>query len=440
MNSPRKALAGKRVGVRAKLLRLFAIQAAIISVTIVAGIFLANKLVYGVIMREAINSEAEHFWQRFEANPAHQLPDVDNLRGYMAIGDDDSQVPEALRSLPPVGFHDLQVGDTRTLVHVSERDGRRLYLVFESDRVSDLAFYFGILPGALVLILLYVMGFVTYTLSQRAISPIVRLANYLENFDFNGSNAPKLDFSWLENAQDAEVLTMVEAVNHFSERLNAFIERERVFTRDAGHELRTPIAVLKGTLDLLETNGDRPDHERRALGRMRRTVDDMETLLSTLLMLAREEEVASPSVEVNVNEVVLKQLDLLSAQAEKARNKLAIHEHAQLSVRAPTAVVDIVLGNLIRNAVNYTRNGSVDVSVERGRVSVRDTGVGMSRQELANAFEPFYRADESRGLTKGHGLGLSIVKRVANQFGWSVSAHSQPGVGTTIEVDFNTAN
>ncbi len=438
---PVRTLPGKkRVGVRAKLLRLFAIQAAIISVTMVVGIFVANHLIYGVVMREAINAEAEHFWTRLAENPAHALPDVDNLRGYMAVDGDDSSVPEALRSLAPTGFHDLKLGDKRTLVNVSERDGRRLYLVFEAGRVSDLAFYFGILPGALVLILLYIMGFVTYTLSQRAISPIVRLANYLENFDFNGSSPPKLDFSWLENTQDAEVLTMVEAVNHFSERLAAFIDRERVFTRDAGHELRTPIAVLKGTLDLLEANGERPEAERRALARMRRTVDDMEALLSTLLMLAREEEVTSPSVDVNVNAVVLEQLDQLQSQAEKAHNKLAIHEHAQLQVRAPTAVVDIVLGNLIRNAVNYTRNGSVDVSVERGRVRVRDTGVGMSDQELANAFEPFYRADESRGLSKGHGLGLSIVKRLANQFGWSVSAHSEPGVGTTIEVDFNTAN
>ena len=69
-----------------------------------------------------------------------------------------------------------------------------------------------------------------------------------------------------------------------------------------------------------------------------------------------------------------------------------------------------------------------------------DTGVGMSGEELQNAFEPFYRADESRGRTKGHGLGLSIVKRLVNQFGWSISVHSTPGQGTSIEVDFNTVN
>ncbi|MEM8768421.1 MAG: HAMP domain-containing sensor histidine kinase [Pseudomonadota bacterium] len=428
------------IGVRAKLVRLFAIQAAIISVTIAAGIYFANELVYGVVMREAVNLEAEHFWERRSENPQHPLPDVDNLHGYMAVGDDDSGVPELLRSLPPLGFHDAMVGDKRTLVHVSERGGERLYLVFESDRVSDLAFFFGILPGALVLILLYVMGYITYSLSQRAISPIVRLADYLDSFDFDTTASPKLDFAWLESERDAEVVTMVEAVNHFSERLSAFIERERDFTRDAGHELRTPVAVFKGTLDLLEANEDRPAHEQRAIARMRRTVDDMETLLQTLLMLAREEEVSSPSVDVNVNDVVLHQLDQVTAIAQKANNKLAVHEHAQLAVRAPAAVVDIVLGNLIRNAVNYTSDGSVEVHIDRGRVRIEDSGVGMSSEELDKAFEPFYRADESRGITKGHGLGLSIVKRLANQFGWSISARSEPGAGTAIEVDFNTVN
>jgi len=96
-----------------------------------------------------------------------------------------------------------------------------------------------------------------------------------------------------------------------------------------------------------------------------------------------------------------------------------------------------VLGNLIRNAVNYTQNGEVSVTVEADKVTVKDTGVGMSGAELGNAFEPFYRADESRGLIKGHGLGLSIVKRLVHQFGWSISVYSRPGEGTSISVAFS---
>jgi signal transduction histidine kinase len=109
-----------------------------------------------------------------------------------------------------------------------------------------------------------------------------------------------------------------------------------------------------------------------------------------------------------------------------------------LRVRAPPKVVEIVIGNLLRNAINYTRDGSVDVSVGRSSIRVTDTGIGMSSDELEKVFEPFYRVDQSRGLTKGHGLGLSIVKRLVRQFGWTISVHSRPGEGTTMEVRFRS--
>jgi signal transduction histidine kinase len=287
-----------------------------------------------------------------------------------------------------------------------------------------------------VLLLIYGLSFVTYRMSQRAVSPVVKLANYLENFDFDSNRQLDFELDSIGAVADAEVATMVDAMSRFRQRLNEFVERERIFTRDAGHELRTPVAVFKGNLELLEQVKERTPIEAKALSRMRRTVIDMELLLQTLLMLAREEETGSPSVDVNVNQVVTHQLDLVHADAEKANNQLLLHEHAALRVQAPQQVVEMVLGNLIRNAVNYTTNGEVEVSVEADKVTVRDTGIGMSDAELSNAFEPFYRADESRGKVKGHGLGLSIVKRLVHQFGWSVSVHSRPGEGTSIAVTF----
>jgi signal transduction histidine kinase len=415
---------------------VFLLQVGIISLGILAGIYVTQSLIYGVVMREALNSEAEHYWGRVAEDPDHPLPDVYNLQGYMAVDGDFSGVPEAYRSLPPVGFSELDLDGRRTLVHVSERDGKRLFLVFEADQVSELAFYFGIVPLAVVLVLIYGLSFAAYRMSQRAVSPIVRLADYLESYDFSANRRLDLDLDNLQAMADAEVASMIDAVGHFTERLNAFVERERVFTRDAGHELRTPVAVFKGNLELLEQNRDRPAHELKALRRMRRTVEDMESLLQTLLMLAREEEIATPGVDVDVNQIVAHELDLVRDTAEKAGNQLELHEHATLTLRAPLKVVEIVLGNLIRNAVNYTRDGLVQVTVDAHKVTVRDTGVGMTAPELENAFEPFFRADESRGVIKGHGLGLAIVKRLVHQFGWSISVYSRPGEGTSVVVTF----
>ncbi|HAH80815.1 MAG TPA: sensor histidine kinase, partial [Gammaproteobacteria bacterium] len=143
-----------------------------------------------------------------------------------------------------------------------------------SENVSDLAFFFGILPLSIALVFIYGLSFLTYRLSHRAISPIVQLADYLERFPFEKASheTSGKDLQKLRTLANAEVDVMIDAIDSFTERLDAYIERERIFTRDASHELRTPIAVFKGSLDLLQRQSERPQEDLRALARMRRTV------------------------------------------------------------------------------------------------------------------------------------------------------------------------
>lgn len=428
----------KRTGLRTKLVRVFAIQVAIVSVATLIGIYVANTIIVDMILREGLETEADYYWQRYAADPQASLPDTSNMRSYRAAGNALDRIPTELRDIPP-DEEVRRIADGTRLVHVSQRGDQRLFLVWNQAQIYNIAFFFGIVPLAIVLLIIYGLAFLAFRLSQQAISPIVQLARRLEEFDFDRDSAVHVDLSRLREVADAEVLSMIDALDTFSDRLRAFVERERVFTRDAGHELRTPVAVFKGSLDLLEQNPDRPPAERKALARMRRTVEDMENLLETLLMLAREGEVALPDEAVSVNDLVAGQVDALSAAARRSGNTLAVHEKADLRLRVPAKVLEIVIGNLMRNAVNYTDSGRIDVTIDGDGVAVADTGMGMSAEDLERAFDPFFRADESRGLVRGHGLGLSIVKRLTRQFGWELSVHSRPGEGTKVEIRFPSA-
>jgi signal transduction histidine kinase len=106
-------------------------------------------------------------------------------------------------------------------------------------------------------------------------------------------------------------------------------------------------------------------------------------------------------------------------------------------VRAPEKVVAVVLGNLVRNAFAYTDAGEVAVEVTADGVSIRDTGIGIEPAKVGEMYRPFVRGDESRG--GGHGVGLTIVRRLSDRFGWPVEIHSQPGVGTQVEIRFPAA-
>ena len=428
----------KRNGLRSKMLRVFAVQVLLISLATLVGIFVTNSLVQDVLMRSALDGEAQHFWSLYDADQNHPLPNTDNMQGYMAIDGNYSGVPIAVANVGgEPGYHRRAFDGQEQIVHVSDRGNARLFLVFASDRVTNLALYFGILPLAFVLLVIYGLMFIAFRMSQQAISPIVQLANYLEEFRVGEDHHRVLELKPMRAQEDMEVAAMLDALDHFTQRVDAFIERERVFTRDASHELRTPVAVFKATLDLLEKNADRPPGEKAALARMRRTVTEMESLIETLLLLASEN---MPEMEVvSVNEVLHREIDQLAALAGSSGTRLDLAEQNDLSVHAPKQVVQMLLSNLLRNAVAYTPGGEIRVAVEDHAVTIADTGVGMTRGEVESAFEPFFRGENARVHKKGHGLGLSIVKRMVDRFGWEIDLQSELGEGTTVRVAFSAS-
>ena len=420
--------AANKLGLRAKLVRVYALQVMLISIAAIIGVFMTYVIVENVLTREALEKEASYYWAQLAKNPQHHLPNVGNMVGYAAVDGDKSRVPAALHNLPEgIGRAPLMEG--APLVHVSSQNGKTLYLVLAEAQIADLVFYFGLAPLAAVLLTVYVLFFLTYRLSHQAISPMLNLAQALEEFDFRSTQ--RLEVPVTPEDVDRETRLMVEALQTFGARLEQFIERERTFTRDAGHELRTPIAVMKGSLDILESNKDRPQQDQKIFARMRRVVRDMETLLETLLLLAREEDVFADDGETSVNQVVAEEIELLHGSADEQHNQI---EEVDATCRAKPRVLGIIMSNLIRNAITYTQNGTVTIRITRDFVAVTDTGIGMNAEEMDQVFTAFYRSERAKAVGQGQGLGLALVRRLAQQLDWRVDVDSEEGVGTEFRV------
>lgn len=427
------------LGLRAKLRRVYAIQVLLISIAALVGVFLTYLIVEDVLTQQALKLESEHYWDLHIADHDHPLPTTANLRGYLKRGDDFGDTPAALHEVEP-GYMRVDTLPGRPLVHTSDREidgvGHRLYLVFSEAQVSELVFYFGLAPLIAVLLTVYALLFLTFRLSHRAISPMLSLASYLARFDFRSNTHLEIPEATAE--LDSDTRTMLNALSVFSERLEQYVDRERQFTRDAGHELRTPLAVLRSNLDLLASKPDRSDSEIAIHERMTRVVGSMETLLTTLLLLAREHDL-SASEPIDVNLVIAEQVDALHVMAEANNNRLLFEEHADCVVAAPEQVVGVVVSNLLRNALTYTKEGDVCIDVYADHLTVTDTGVGMTDQEMRNAFSTFFRGERARASGEGYGLGLAIVKRITTQFGWGVEVDSAEGKGTCFTVSFSEA-
>lgn len=423
-------------GLRTRLVRVFLLQVLAISIATVLGVYAAAWVVERVLVQEALNGEAEYFWDRHADNPDFPLPDTNNLTAFLARSGDTSTVPAWLREEPP-GFRRGHRGNENSpVIHVSERDGDRLYLIFDEMQVSSLAWYFGIAPLTGVLLLIYLLTWLGYVMSRRAVSTVVQLADAVRNYNFRSGQLEELSEEAFGETTDTETLTLINAFNQFIHRLESFIQRERNFTRNASHELRTPLAVLRSNLGLLTRQSD-PDARAETVARMNRTVRDMEALVETLLILARESESRLSWSTVVLNDLLAGLLDEIAATFDRPEVKTDLRANGLLEISAPERVLAIILANLLRNALSYTEKGHVHVLIDRNGVTVQDSGCGMAEGDLEHMFEPFYRGHDRS--SEGYGLGLSIVRRLCDRFGWRLHADSELGVGTEFRVEFPQA-
>ncbi len=418
---------------RRRIRAAFFLQVAAIALATVLGVYGAYFVLEDVLVRRALNEEAAHYAARLQADPGAELPNTFNMRGYLLpprAGD--PPLPPALKPLQP-GYGQVASSGRYDIVHVSDIEAGRLYLVFAQEQLNRLALFFGFVPLSFVLMAIYLIIWMTYRASKRAVSPVIWLATHVRDWDPKQPNYEDLSPDRLPADAEGEVAVLSGALRSFAERNQAFLERERNFTRDASHELRSPLTVIKIACDMLLSDGNLDGYGEKNVLRIRRSASDMNTLIEAFLILARESDTGLPEEDFLVNDVVLEQIEM--AQPLVAGRPVLIHaeERAQLRLHAPPRVLAVVVGNLIRNACQYTERGEIVVAVDDDRIEVTDTGIGMDEEDIRRVFEPFFRVDAGAGKS-GHGIGLTIVKRLSDRFGWHVEFQSQRGFGTKATV------
>lgn len=271
-------------------------------------------------------------------------------------------------------------------------------------------------------------------LVRRALAPVVGITRTAQRIESSSDLSQRVGY----NGPMDEIGQLATTFDHMIEHLDRGFESQRHFLADASHDLRSPLTVLQGNLDLLKRNLGREDRQEslRAMEaeihRMSKTVDD-------LLLLA---EVESGHIErretIPLKEILLEGLE--RGQRLDGNRRIAIGRHEDLSVSGDADRLKRALGNLVDNAISYTQEGgTITLSLfqdgDWARLEVADTGVGIAPEHLPLVFDRFYKIEKARSRAGGGGgLGLAIVKSIVEQHGGKVTAISEPGNGSTFTV------
>lgn len=293
---------------------------------------------------------------------------------------------------------------------------------FRNDQIVFLAFTIAL--GAIVV----------YWLVGRALRPLTSLSGRIAEID-----ACRLGEKLPESATGDELASLVRSFNSMLTRLEKSFSAQKQFSANAAHELKTPLATMKTSLQVLALDEQpTPEDYRENAGLMARRVDRMIEMVQNLLLLSSQE--CSLQDKISLQELVQECKNALQQQID-ARG-LDLHmQVGSYVLYGDHALLVTAVRNILSNSVKYNREGGqIEVCTEEQNdellLTISDNGGGVAPEELPHLFEPFYRADTSRVGVEGNGLGLAIVKTIIEKHGGAVAVENRPGEGFQVMLLF----
>ncbi len=290
----------------------------------------------------------------------------------------------------------------------------------------------------IVLVAVGVTALILSILARRLLQPLNELASTASSV---GPNA--LHFVPPESALSTkELRPLAETLARVVTGLRNAFDAERRFISDAGHELKTAVAVVRSSIQVLAMRSRSPEEYRKGLDRILEDNQRAETLVANMLTLARSEEAVAPAHgDVDFADTIERTLDMLATYAETKQISLCLTNTAgDQRVRITREELGTVVSNLVMNALQHSKAGSsvlIDASTKESQATLEvcDVGEGIAAENLPRVFERFFREDPSRSReTGGAGLGLSICKSIVERAGGIITIQSQKGVGTRVAV------
>ncbi|MDT8397110.1 MAG: HAMP domain-containing sensor histidine kinase [Pseudomonadales bacterium] len=340
-------------------------------------------------------------------------------------GNTDGLAPEIMQ-LPLGSHHSVSAGAHFYQVEVASIQGQKVFLTYDitawenqEHEILRLLLY-GV---GLVLLAAIVMGI---SAAKAILAPVRALSQRLATIK---PGERKLTIA--QDFQGSEIGQIAAAFDQYLERIDNFVERERSFTAAASHELRTPLSVMMGAVDVLGSN-PQSEASSRAIDRIKRACRDMLAFIETTLFLSREEaSTINQGPPARLSAIIEGLLRDCEAQCRDKHIRIETRFLGEPRLDHPASLLQITLGNILRNAIEHTHEGTITLTVDNHQVCVEDSGEGIHPDSLPRVYERSYSTKPG-----GTGMGLDLVKRICERFHWLITIESTPGKGTKVLITF----
>ncbi|TAM05961.1 MAG: HAMP domain-containing histidine kinase, partial [Rhodanobacter sp.] len=273
---------------------------------------------------------------------------------------------------------------------------------------------YNVAPWAAVIVLILITTLLACLATQHEWRTIRSLARLMDGWSDDKPDPDAFNPQRLCRHTDADVASLARGLHGFATRIAGYNQRERNFTRDASHELRSPLTVIKMSVDMLADEAELSDFGARSVRRIHRASRELEMLVEALLVLARDADTPADKERFVVNDILQREIQAAHELLGGRPIELRLEQPASFALEGSSQVFSVLCWQLLRNACQQAERGSVVVSVEPGVVSVSnrpgpvdaDAGPGSS------------------GVDR-HGFELAIARQISDRFGWPLELQTR---------------
>ena len=375
-------------------------------------------------IEEILGQQIAHSMALWQTAPESAFPNTPDMQLYrIAKGNPPADdIPAAISRLP-VGNHEIVRDGHELHVAIREDDSARYILLYDVEdheaRLRDLMLI-TVSAGILLALIVLLAG---RALAGGLASRLERLASQV--------GAPGNE-SLQEPGMERELRAIADALDRYRLQQQEALAREQAFAANLSHELRTPLTAIRSDAELLAALPGLPEAVGRRANRIMDSVDRISSLGNSLLLLAREAQPAMPE-DIRLRPAIAALWESLTVAMTKPV-ELRLDIPAGAALTADPALFDLVVRNLLDNALRFSDRGEIVCALEGTQLIVTDSGPGFAAGDLAHVFDRFYTGPRGQ-----HGLGLALVHHVCAASGWHISAANATTGGARVVVDLGAS-
>ena len=418
----------KRRNLRNHIILGLSVYSIILTLTVGIHGYIINENIENQVWKTVLDMEFDYIKKRLDVDPNFSHSFKDSF--YWYDEQKNIEIPPVFKNLDS-GIHDeVNYNNKKFVVMIEEKPFKQI-LAMDITHIENHENMVLLSILLLTFIVVALMVITAYWALGKLTRPILKIVNDISNLPPNGIGQ-KIQ---LDDSAPHESFLISNALNQYMDRIQRYIQREKTFINTASHELRTPISVISGAMEVALNHPDTHPNLYPHLQRAARVSHEMEELLTLLLTLARDKdrlERISEMIDIQLELPTIIEHHLFLCSGKKLVIKNEVKN--SLFVNAPAQVLRIAIGNLIRNAIENSDSGIIQIYIQNQTLFIVDPGQDMD----AIAMSTFYTQLALSGEKGFAGIGLELILRLCEHFEWKLEFEPAHPKGTIAMLTFQS--